>query len=87
MADPTTVQCPADAWTKVATNVTEGQIWIKNTSPGVYKHTYRLTGNPAPANDDDAIPFYGPMIPISSSAAIDVYIKPTNRIGEVRVDL
>ena len=86
MADPAIKACPADQWTKVATNVTTGIIHITETAPNVYLQTYRDTGEAAPTDKDDAVPFDTPLL-ISSSAGIDVYIQPVSKAGEVRVDL
>jgi len=86
MADPATVSCPADAWTKVASAVTTGQVWILDTTPR-YVQTYRTAGNPAPTDDALAGPFQGESMLISAGAPIDVYIKPRGSAGKVRVDL
>lgn len=86
MADPVIVPCPVNAWTKVATNVKTGLVHILKTDPAVYKQTYRLTGGAAPTNDDGAVPFCG-QLEISSTDAIDVYIKAVLEDGNVRVDL
>jgi hypothetical protein len=94
MSDPVIINCPADVWTKIATNVTTGMIWVTNVKPRGYKFTYRDSGNPAPTDDTDAIIFpststdeTNPGMRISASAGIDVYIKPANEAGQVRVDL
>lgn len=87
MADPVIVALAADTWTIVATGVTSGQVWIREKPPIRYLHTYVMTGNPAPTDNSKAVPFYNEMIPISASAAIDVYVKAVNVAGEVRVDL
>lgn len=89
MANPIIVACSADTWTKVATNVTTGQVHIKNTRPVVYLHTYRMTGDAAPAAGDssEGVQFDGPSTPISAAAAIDVYIMPRDVAGSVRVDV
>ncbi len=87
MANPAVVDCPADTWTKVATAVKTGGVWIMDTGPSVYKHTYRDTGDSAPTDDTDAIDFEGrDYLPISSDVDIDVYIKPARKVGRVRVD-
>ena len=86
MADPVIVPCPKDEWTPVAINVTTGIIHIVKTDPSAYYQTYRDTGEAAPANLTDAIPFDTPL-QISASAGIDVYIQPKGKIGSVRVDL
>ncbi|MCK4500842.1 hypothetical protein KAU11_10105, partial [Candidatus Babeliales bacterium] len=86
MADPQVVPCPADAWTKVATSVLTGVIHIHNNKPSLYLQTYRDTGGAAPTNKDDALPFNEPLI-ISDSNGIDVYVRPVDEAGSVRVDL
>lgn len=86
MANPVNFECPADAWTKVASSVNSGTVTIKNNEPGVYKHTYRVAGGAAPTDNDDALSFEK-MALISSSFPIDVYIKPVDDAGEVIVAL
>lgn len=86
MPDPAIVAItPADTWVKVLTNVTLGQIWIRDNS-SEYLQTYRMTGNPAPTNIADAMPINTPSIGVSASAGIDVYIRCIRKTGEVRVD-
>lgn len=94
MANPLVVNCAADAWTKVATNVTTGMIWTIGGGPGRYYFTQRDTGDPAPTDLTDAIGFdtmddegSNPGMPIQNSTGIDVYIWPTSEAGRVRVDL
>jgi len=50
MADPVLIACPADVWTKVATNVTTGLINIFKKTNTRYYQTYRDTGGGAPSN-------------------------------------
>ena len=87
MADPEVIKCDADAWTKVATDVTTGNIWILNTSPDAYLQTYRDTGEDAPSDNSDAVSVSDRSIPIAAEAGIDVYIKAVGKDGQVRVDL
>lgn len=90
MADPVLTACTANAWTKVATNVTAGQIHIIDTSPvGQYLQTYRDTGGAAPAGTpgDEAVLIADKSIPIAAPAGIDVYIYARGGAGRVRVDL
>lgn len=88
MANPAIVACPADTWTVVATNVTSGAVF--NMTPEVpFMQTYRMTGQPAPSSDADAVfAFVDPDAPlvIGASAAIDVYLKAVDSAGSVRVD-
>lgn len=89
MADPVLIDCPADIWTKVATNVTIGQIHRKSTKPNGYLQTYRLTGGTAPTDVEEGVPVFGggSQAEISAAAAIDVYIQPMGSAGKVRTDL
>ena len=86
MANPITVDCPANVWTLVASSVNSGTVTVKNNEPGIYKHTYRVAGGAVPTDNDDALPFEK-MALISSSFPIDVYIKPVDADGEVIVAL
>lgn len=90
MANPVLIVCTENAWTKVATNVTSGQIHDK-ASRAVYFQTYRTTGDPAPLNTDltDAVPIFNEdkSVVIANSTAIDVYIHCIGEDGRVRVDL
>lgn len=87
MPNPINVPCPADVWTKVATNETNAIVKIMNTRPNIYLETYRITADPAPADNTGANPIdaSGELI-VNSSVAIDVYIQPVGVAGEVRVD-
>ena len=88
MANPVFVDCPADQWTKVATNVTTGQVWRSNLSP-VYLMTYRMTTLAAPTDQDEGVQVFtdNNSIPISATSGIDVYVWPIDRAGRVRVDI
>jgi hypothetical protein len=88
MANPTTISCTKDVWTKVATNVTHGNVWVLNNLPS-YIHTYKLTGEAAP-NDTTDRPkgaILAHVAQIGSTVGIDVYVMALNTDGEVRVDL
>lgn len=87
MPNPINVTCLADVWTKVATGVTNAIIKKMNVRPNVYLETYRVTLDPAPADNTGANPIdaSGELI-VSSAVAIDVYIQPVGVAGEVRVD-
>lgn len=92
MADPVTVACTAGQWTKVATNVTGGIVHLLTGVTQLWLQTYRLTGVAAPTLKSEGIPFGKDSISketesISASAAIDVYVWPTQSNGSVRVDL
>ena len=86
MPNPDIISCPVDVWTKIATGITSGIVHVIDTSPNVYLHTYRLTTQDPPVNNDDAAPFEL-ALQIANSAAIDVYIQPKGKAGSVRVDL
>lgn len=89
MANPVIVACASNVWTKVATNVTSGQVHIKDNKAEKYLQTYRTTGEAAPDDDDDlaeGIPLLYPTTQIEATAGIDVYIMPRGAAGSVRVD-
>lgn len=94
MADPAFIDLPSDEWTKIATNVTTGQVHLVNTDPNIIKHTYRDNGSA----DDPLVTdpngltgtpvFVGTIIEqIQSSVGIDVYLFPVKKASRVRVDL
>lgn len=87
MANPAVVACTKDAWTKVATNVTAGQVHILSKAPSQYAHTYRLTGEAAPTTLTEAVVMSQTSLPISAAAAIDVYVYAYGAAGSVRVDV
>ena len=89
MADSVIVQCPADVWTLVASNVTAGRLHKLDSRPNSYIQTYRMTGNPAPVNiGEGAVTMViENSDTIESAAPIDVYIMARGRDGRVRVDV
>jgi hypothetical protein len=89
MANPVFVNCPANTWMRVASNVTTGQVWKSDKSPNLYLQTYRMTGNAAPVNQSEGVPCFHSNVfeEISSSAEIDVYIYAVGVDGRVRVDI
>jgi len=90
MANPALITCTKNTWTKVATNVTTGQIHKKSEAPQEYLSTYRMTGGAAPTNKEEGVTiFVGGNITeaISAIAGIDVYIYPVTTDGKVRVDI
>ena len=48
MANPVFVDCPANTWKKVATNVTLGSIHKISVEPKLYFQTYKNTGEAPP---------------------------------------
>jgi len=86
MANPVIIDIPIDAWLKVATNVTKGQIHIIETT-SQYLHTYRITTDPAPNGVGDGIRMSRGAIEIKSDSLIDVYIYCQEKDGKIRVDL
>ena len=85
MSDPVIVACPANEWTKVATNKTSGVVHIKDDTPSAYYQTYRDTTGTAPTDLTEAIPI-NKSLQISAAAGIDVYVWPVGVAGSVRVD-
>jgi hypothetical protein len=88
MADPVFVDCTADTWVLVASNVITGQIWKMLNTPSLYRQTYRMTGGAAPTDSAEGVPvLIGGRDTISATAAIDVYIMAVDADGRVRVDI
>lgn len=90
MANPVIIDCTKDVWTKVATDVVTGQVHKKSEVPQLYLHTYRLTGETAPALKTEGVEIFiheNLSENISALAGIDVYIMPIGEDGKVRVDL
>ena len=89
MPNPAIVACSTGAWTKVATNVQSGFVWLLKTS-SFYYHTYRLTGQDAPdpvTDKAEQVRIPKPGLSISASAGIDVYVFCKVIAGSVRVDV
>lgn len=89
MADPVVVAItPADTWVKVATNVINGNITIKESGPDAYYYDNRDTGGAAPTDLSTAINFdkSGTEI-ISNNVGIDVYVYSGGSPGTVIVDI
>lgn len=92
MANPSVVSLVANTWTKVAENVTAGNVHVMKSiadSGGrlAYYQTYRLTGEAAPTTTAEAVPLLAVVTPITASAAIDVYIRVSGGAGKIRVDV
>lgn len=91
MADPVFVDCTEDEWTKVATNITTGQIHKANEEPFSYLHTYRISGDPPPSGgfEEGIMIFLNNELsePISFISGIDLYIFCVKVDGRVRIDL
>jgi hypothetical protein len=89
MTNPAVVIVAANSWTKVATAIKKGQLWIKTRPSTAYLVTHRDTGDPAPTDLTDAIEFdHTGNMPISSTVDIDVYVfNPDDVDGSIRVDL
>jgi hypothetical protein len=94
MTNPLGVDCSADAWTKVASGVTDATVWLISGKPHRYYITYRDAGDTAPTTLADAIGFDTldeegsfPSMPVSSGVPVDVYIWAAQDAGRVRVDV
>ena len=86
MASPVSVTVPVNTWTLVATNVTEGNVWILNNR-AVYSHYYVATGGAAPTDMSEAAVLPEPGLPISVDVASDIYVYAAGVAGEVLVAL
>jgi len=89
MANPVFVDCPIEVWTKIATNVTAGQIHRVTNAPYEYLQTYVLTGGTAPTLRAEGVPLFEQSAheAVSASAGIDIYLYPILAAGRVRVDV
>jgi len=85
-SNPSAVTCTKDAWVKVADSVLSCTIHIMQTSPSKYLHTYRVEDDPAPTNDNDAVPFDDHSIHAEFDDYVDIYVKAVGAAGKVRLD-
>lgn len=88
MANPVFVDCPAEEWKKVATDVMTGSIKRWGETPN-YNQTYRDTGDAKPTLKADGVPAFdgSNTEEINYSTGIDVYLYALGTRGRVRVDL
>lgn len=86
MANPVVVICIKDEWVKVATNVTEGVIWILGSAPFKYVQSYRNTGSAPPIDVSEGATLDNGSV-IHSELGIDVYVYAVSSDGRVRVDI
>jgi len=91
MASPVFVDLPADTWTLIATNVTQGQVHLVGTKPNVIRSTYiQPTSNPAPADNPAlGVPVFEGVTTeaINFTAGADIYLRPEGEVSRVRVDV
>ena len=91
MSTPAFTALPADTWTKIATNINQGQMHLTDNSPNVVRYTYiQPTGAAAPADDAAlGIPVFeqGTTESLSFSTGADVYLRPEGVASRVRVDV
>ena len=89
MSNPVIISCSEGEWTKVATNVTTGNIRKISFTPEIYLQTYRLTGEAAPTLEDEGCRLFQDFVDegISATEGIDIYVWTKGEDGVVRVDL
>jgi len=91
MATPTFVDLPADTWTKIATNVLQGQVHLVDNGPNVIRSTYiQPTGAAAPADNAAlGVPVFEGTTSenIHFKTGADVYLRPEGEASRVRVDV
>ncbi len=77
--------CPKDVWTKIATGVRRGNVFIARLNI-TYLQAYVPTGQAPPADDEDGIPLISPGQKVRSPTDIDVYLYAKREDGKVRWD-
>ena len=87
MANPALVTItPANAWQKVATNITGGRFIIKDSTPERYLYTYKDTGDPAPTGTPIGNRIDSQLV-FNVSVAADVYIYAVGETGIIETQL
>lgn len=87
MANPALIDItPANAWQKVATNVTTGKIIVKKSGPSGYLHTYVDTGAAAPTGIEIGNRFTD-VLQIEAYSGIDVYVMAVGAVGKIETNL
>lgn len=93
MATPTFKDLPADTWTKIATDISVGQVHLVGTAPNVIRSTYvQPSGGAAPADDPAlGVPVFQDgtteSMASNSGTGMDVYLRPEGEASRVRVDI
>lgn len=91
MANPEIIELPANQWTKVATAVTGGNLCFDSLAHCTFFHTYRVTGESAPADREGQVPVIAPdTVLIDSGEEIDAYVycfSSNDTDGRVRVSV
>ena len=85
MANPVKVDCPANVWTKVITNLTAASIRLISNAPDRYSWTYIATTGATPTDLSEAVPLEA-NTDLSFGAAADVYVYAHGKAGSVRID-
>ena len=94
MADPQYFDCPADEWTKVATNVTKGTVLIRdnnetsaNEQPRFLQLSLDSPGTPpADGDPDKGVELLYPGQEVKASVGKDVFVYPEMYPGKIRFD-
>lgn len=87
MAAPAVISLTADTWTLVASNVTDGYVWVDNDD-NTYYFNFVLTGGTAPSGfNKTERSLIGRNAIISHSEPIDVYVYRQGTDGDVMVVL
>ena len=93
MPTPTFIDLPADTWTKIATDISVGQVHLVDTTAYVIRSTYvQPSGGTAPANDQAlGVPAFQDgtteRMASNSGSSMDVYLRPEGVDSQVRVDI
>ena len=87
--NPVVYSCPQSTWTQIAASTENGLITLLEPK-AAYRITYRISGDPAPADSDalESPKVQSLSIDIVSDAPIDVYIwVAAGDDGKVEVEL
>ena len=93
MGTPVFINLPADTWTKIASDVSVGQVHLVDTAANLIRSTYvQPTGTAAPADNAElGVPAFQDgtveKMASGSGSSMDVYLRPKGVASRVRVDI
>jgi hypothetical protein len=85
MSNPDKITTLQDTWTKIASGVSYGKLWVVDFGTPYY-YTYRIAGETPPTAKSDGVLLQVPSLTIAYEDASDLYIWSDTKDGEVRFD-